>query len=67
MVAEIKSMPKPEDQFLACQNPRRRDGSDVRYLNPDIKTLLLPWHRIHSIEIMAAPGEEEELITFARE
>ncbi|MBN1180286.1 MAG: hypothetical protein JXD18_13825 [Anaerolineae bacterium] len=67
MVAEIDKMPEAADQFLACQNPRRRDGTDVKYLDPDIKTLLLPWHRIHSIEIMGAEGEEEEIFTFVRE
>ncbi len=67
MVAEVEEIPKPEDQFLACQNPRRRDGKDVRYLLPEIKTLLVPWHRIHCIEILPSEEEEEEIITFVRE
>jgi hypothetical protein len=67
MVAEIEKMPSSEDQFLACSNPRRRDGKDVRYLLQEIKTLLLPWHRIHCVEILPSTEEEETLITFVRE
>ncbi len=66
IVAEIEEMPAPQDQFFACMNPRRRDGREVSYLLPEIKILLLPWHRIHCIEILPSE-EEEELITFVRE
>ncbi len=66
IVAEIERIPAPEDQFLACENPRRRDGREVSYLLPEIKTLLLPWHRIHCVEILPTE-KEEELITFVRE
>jgi len=67
IVAEIEELPNPEDQFLACENPRRRDGRDVSYLVPEIRTLLLPWHRIHCVEILPSEEEEEEIITFVRE
>jgi hypothetical protein len=67
MVAEVDEMPDPSDQFLACKNPRRRDGKDVSYLLQDIRTLLLPWHRIHCVEILSTGEEEEEVITFVRE
>ncbi|HID89629.1 MAG TPA: hypothetical protein EYP52_07975 [Anaerolineae bacterium] len=66
IVAEIEEMPAPQDQFFACINPRRRDGREVSYLLPEIKLLLLPWHRINCIEILPSE-EEEELITFVRE
>jgi len=66
IVAEIEEVPASQDQFLACMNPRRRDGREVSYLLPEIKTLLLPWHRIHCVEILPSE-EEEELITFVRE
>jgi hypothetical protein len=66
IVAEIEKVPNPEDQFMACENPRRRDGRDVSYLVPELKTLILPWHRVHCLEILSAE-EEEEAITFIRE
>lgn len=67
IVAEIDKVPAPQDQFLACTNPRRRDGREVSYLLPEVRTLLLPWHRIHCVEILPSEEEEEELITFVRE
>jgi hypothetical protein len=66
LVAEIERLPDPEDQFLTCTNPRRRDQNPLTYLLPEVKTLLLPWHRIHCIEILPSQ-EEEELVTFVRE
>ena len=66
IVAEMEGLPDPKDQFLACENPRRRDGRDVEYVLPEVSSLLLPWHRIHCVEIM--PGEEEEeIVTFVRD
>ncbi len=66
IVAEIDQIPDPSDQYLVCQNPRRRDGRDVSYVLPEVKSLLIPWHRVHCVEIL--PGEEEEkIVTFVRE
>jgi len=66
IVAEVEEMPDPSDQFLMCENPRRRDGRDVSYVLPEVTSLLLPWHRIHCVEIL--PSEQEEkVVTFVRE
>lgn len=66
IVAEIDRVPDPSDQFLVCENPRRRDGKDITYLLPEVKSLLVPWSRIHCVEVL--PGaEEEKIVTFVRE
>lgn len=67
ILAESDEPPDPSSQFIACKNARRRDGSDVPYLMRDIKILLLPWHRIHCVEILMTGEEEEEIMTFVRE
>ncbi|MBN1955505.1 MAG: hypothetical protein JW900_10715 [Anaerolineae bacterium] len=66
ILAEVEDLPDPKDQFLVCENPRRRDGRDVEYVLPEVRTLILPWHRVHCLEVL--PGEEEEkVITVVRE
>ncbi len=66
IVAEVDRLPDPTDQYLLCENPRRRDGRDLSYVLPEVKALLVPWHRIHCVEIL--PSEEEEkIVTFVRE
>ncbi len=66
VVAEVEKLPEPVDQFLICENPHLRDGRDVSYVMPEVKTLIYPWHRIQCIEVM--PGaEEEKIISFVRE
>ena len=66
IVAEVESLPDPTDLFIACQNPRRRDGRDVSYVLPEVSVVLMPWHRVHCVEVL--PGaEQEEIVTFVRE
>ncbi len=66
IVAEMEELPDPQGQFLICQNPRRRDGRDLSYVLPEVRSLIMPWHRIHCVEIL--PGEEaEEVVTIVRE
>ncbi|MGD1995459.1 MAG: hypothetical protein PVH62_01655 [Anaerolineae bacterium] len=66
IVAEIERTPEPEDQFLLCENPRRRDGRNVNYLLTEVRAVLLPWHRIHCVEILPTE-EKEEVVTFVRD
>ena len=66
IVAEVDRLPDPSDQFLLCENPRRRDGSDLTYVMPEVRSLILPWHRIHCVELLPS-GEEEAIVSFVRE
>ena len=63
---EVETMPDPTDAFITAHNPRRRDGKDLHYLDDDVTTMLIPWHRINFVQVLPS-GESEEVITFIRE
>lgn len=66
IVCEIDEMPNPKDQTLVINNPRLRDGKDVHYVNEDVTTLVLPWHRINFVQIMPS-ADAEDVLGFVRE
>ena len=66
VLCDVDEMPDPSDQFVIVQNPRRRDGKDIHYLDDDVTTMLIPWHRINFIQVLPS-AETEEVITFIRE
>jgi len=51
---------------VSVKNPRRKDGKDVPYLEPNVTVVVWPLTRISFIEIMST-GSDEEIITFVRE
>ena len=67
VLGEIENLPDPSDQVIVIDNPRRRDGKDLHYLEDEATTIIIPWHRINFIEIMPSETEMEEVITFVRE
>lgn len=62
---ELDEMPAPNSQFLIVHNPRKRDGKDLHYLDEDVTSMILPWHRINFIQLLPS-GDEEEVIGFIR-
>jgi hypothetical protein len=66
ILCEMDKMPDPSDQMVIVNNPRRRDGKDIHYLEDDVTTMIVPWHRINFIQVMPS-AEIEEVITFVRE
>jgi hypothetical protein len=66
VVCEVDEMPDPTDQFLVLHNPRRRDGKDVHYLDEDVTSMMVPWHRINFVQLMPST-DVEEVIGFVRE
>ena len=62
---ELDEMPSPNAQYLLVHNPRKRDGKDLHYLDEDVTSMILPWHRINFIQVLPS-GEEEEVIGFVR-
>lgn len=66
IVCEVDELPKPTNQFVTMQNPRRRDGKDIHYLDEDVTSMIIPWHRITFIQILPSAGAEE-VIGFVRE
>jgi hypothetical protein len=63
---EVDELPDPKDASITVNNPRRRDGKDLRYLLDNVVTVVFPMHRINFIEILPS-AEEEKLIGFVRE
>ena len=63
---EIDELPAATDTTVKVNNPRRRDGKDLPYLDGNVVTVLWPMHRVNFIEILQT-AEEEELIGFVRE
>jgi hypothetical protein len=66
VVGEIEELPAPSDSAITVNNPRRRDGKDLPYLEGNVVTVIWPMHRINFVEIMPT-AEEEKLIGFVRE
>ncbi|MGH2536466.1 MAG: hypothetical protein ACRDHL_03640 [Candidatus Promineifilaceae bacterium] len=66
VLGEMDKLPAPADQAVYINNPRRKDGKEVHYLEDEVSTMIVPWHRINFIEIVPS-AELEEIITFVRE
>jgi hypothetical protein len=63
---EIEELPAPSDSNITVNNPRLRDGKDLRYLLDNVVTVVFPMHRVMFIEILPS-AEEEKIIGFVRE
>ncbi len=66
IVGEVEEIPTPTDASITVNNPRKRDGKDLSYVQGNVVTVIWPMHRINFIEIMPT-SEEEKLIGFVRE
>ncbi len=66
VVGEVDVLPSPADILVIIKNPRKRDGKDLNYLEPNVTTVIWPMSRINFIEVLPT-SEEEEIITFVRE
>jgi hypothetical protein len=66
VVGEIEELPAPTDATITLNNPRRRDGKDLQYVQSNVVTVIFPIHRVNFIELMPT-AEEEKLIGFVRE
>ena len=66
VLGEVEAMPSPTDTSVTVNNPRKRDGKDLLYLDGNVVTVVWPMHRVNFIEILPT-AEEEELIGFVRE
>ena len=67
ILGEVEEIPAPADQFITVRNPSRKDGKDLHYLEDEVTTMMIPWHRINFVEVMPSAEELEEVITFVRE
>jgi hypothetical protein len=66
IVGEIEELPNPTDTSIKVQNPRKRDGKDLHFIQNDVTTVFWPWSRISYLEVLPS-GAEDEIIGFVRE
>jgi len=66
LIGEVDELPDRTDQIITINNPRRKDGKDIHYLEGNVVTIILPVVRITFIEIL--PSElEEKIISFVKD
>ncbi len=65
VVCEVEDLPDPTAVSMLVHNPRKRDGMDLHYLDDDVTSLIIPWHRVNFIQVLPA-GDEEDVIGFVR-
>jgi len=65
ILGEVEMLPKPTDFTITIRNPRRKDGKDLPYLEPNVSTIIIPIFRVSFVEVLES--HEEEIITFVRE
>jgi hypothetical protein len=66
LMGEVDELPKPADNVLILNNPRRRDGKDLHYLQANVVQAIWPMSKINFMEVLPTE-EEEEIISFVRE
>lgn len=66
VVGELEDLPSQAASLVIVQNPRKRDGKDVHYLDEETNTMIIPLHRINFIQVMPS-AETDEIIGFVRE
>lgn len=66
IVCEVDALPESLSQFIIVHNPRKRDGKDIHYLDEDVTSMLVPFHRVNFIQLLPS-GEVEEVFGFVRE
>lgn len=66
ILCEMEEMPDPQTQVLVLNNPRRRDGNELHYLEQDVSRMIIPMHRINYVQILPS-GEAEDVIGFVRD
>ncbi len=66
ILCEVEKLPDAADQVVVMHNMRRRDGTDVHYIDDEVMTIIVPWHRINFIQVLPT-GEMDDVIGFVRE
>jgi len=66
VLCEMEDLPEPSSAYLVLHNPRLRDGNDLHYLDEEVTSMMIPWHRINFVQIIPS-AETEEVIGFVRD
>ena len=64
--AEMDALPGPNATLLVALNPRMRGEKELRFLEPNVTTLILPVSRLIFIQVLPS-GEEERVVGFVRD
>jgi hypothetical protein len=67
ILVEVEDLENLDGPVLECMNPRRRDGKQLHYIDPEATSFLFPWHRISFIELMPSEMERGEVVEFFRD
>lgn len=67
LVAEMDEMPKPNDTYIVCTNPRARDGKQLHYIDAEAVKFMFPWHRITFVEVYPSEEDRAEVEAFFRD
>ena len=66
VVCKVDELPEPMATSVMVHNPRRRDGTDIHYLDEGVSSVIYPFHRINFIQILPS-ADAEDIIGFVRE
>ena len=66
IVGEVEELPQGNATIIILQNPRRRDGQEVHFLDEETIKMVVPFHRVNFIQVMPS-AETEDVIGFVRE
>ncbi|HEY71299.1 MAG TPA: hypothetical protein G4O08_12030 [Anaerolineae bacterium] len=59
ILGEIEEYPQLNATMLVVNNPRRRDGKDLHYIQEEVVTVIWPLRMISFIEILPSVSEEK--------
>jgi len=62
---ELEDYPDPAATYMILHNPRLRDGNDLHYLDEEVTSMMIPWHRINFVQIVPS-AETEDVMGFVR-
>lgn len=66
ILGELSELPPHNSMVVTINNPRRRDGKDLRYLQSDVATVVFPVRSVNFIQVLPSV-DEEKLIGPVRE
>ena len=66
IAGELEELPKPTDTLITVNNPRRKDGKEIHYVDNRAIKVIWPLDKVSFIEILGG-DETEQIIGFVRE
>lgn len=70
VIADLDSLPDPQDNCVVARNPRKRDGKRLPMLAEGVNTVIYPWSRLTFIEVLDSSegvASGDSIVGFFRE